>query len=74
MPVFEYKCNGCEHTYEILHLGKEKSEDIVCPHCSSKDHKKLISVFSSATDAQNVSGQVPTGPSCGCGMGGGCFN
>jgi putative FmdB family regulatory protein len=76
MPVFEYKCNACEHTYEILHLSKENTEDIICPHCNSHDYKKLISVFSSASDAQSDSArmQMPSGPSCGCGPGGGCFN
>lgn len=43
MPVFEYRCSECNSKYEILHLTKEKEEDIICPHCGSKSYKKLLS-------------------------------
>ena len=44
MPVFEYRCTDCSKTYDVLHLTKEKSEDIVCRTCGSVQHKKLISI------------------------------
>lgn len=43
MPVFEYRCIDCHNKYEILHLTKEKEEDIICPKCGSKNYKKLFS-------------------------------
>lgn len=43
MPVFEYLCSNCNKKYEILHLRKEKEEDIICPSCGSKNYKKLLS-------------------------------
>jgi putative FmdB family regulatory protein len=43
MPVFEYRCVDCNKKYEILHLTKEKTEDIICPSCGSKNFVKLLS-------------------------------
>lgn len=43
MPVFEYRCLDCNNKYEILHLTKEKEEDIICSKCGSKNYKKLLS-------------------------------
>ena len=60
MPVYEYQCAGCGKTYDILHLGREKTEDIVCPSCHSKEHKKLMSAASVATKG----GGGDPGPSC----------
>lgn len=44
MPVFEYRCKECGSTYDIYHKGKEISEDICCPSCTSRSYSKLISV------------------------------
>lgn len=43
MPIYEYRCNDCNTKYEILHMTREKIEDITCPNCSSKNYKKLFS-------------------------------
>lgn len=43
MPIYDYKCNQCGTTSEILH----KSMDIKavnCPSCDSTDLNKLISI------------------------------
>jgi putative FmdB family regulatory protein len=76
MAVYEYRCQGCGAMYDILHLGKERREDIICPHCESTDHKKLLSVFN-ASSASSASADRAPMPSCTtgtCGIGGGCFN
>jgi putative FmdB family regulatory protein len=49
MPIFDYRCTHCDMIYDILHKGKELSEDIVCPHCGSHQHTKLISLPSIIT-------------------------
>ena len=47
MPIFEYQCSKCQHTYEIFHKSDSNSEKITCPECNSNEYKKLISSFSS---------------------------
>jgi len=42
MPIYEYKCESCEHTFEKLVLGS-KDQDIQCPKCGSLEVKKLLS-------------------------------
>ena len=58
MPIYEYKCESCEHTFEKLVLGS-KDQDIRCPNCSSPEVKKLLSSI-------NVSGRSVNS---GCGSG-----
>jgi len=45
MPIYEYLCQDCGKTNEIL-LSKS-SEEINCTHCGSKNIKKLFSAHSS---------------------------
>lgn len=42
MPIFEYKCNGCDEEFELLVFG---NKTVYCPKCSSDDVKKKLSVF-----------------------------
>lgn len=42
MPIFEYKCQKCGHTFENIVLDKNKI--IKCPKCKSTNLKKLPSV------------------------------
>ncbi|KUK82522.1 MAG: Uncharacterized protein XD97_0412 [Pelotomaculum thermopropionicum] len=42
MPIFEYKCNNCNHVFEILQLPGQNSK-LSCAHCDSTDLQKMIS-------------------------------
>ncbi len=33
MPTYEYKCNGCEHLFEITRSYNERETAITCPKC-----------------------------------------
>jgi putative FmdB family regulatory protein len=77
MPIFDYRCTRCTTIYDILHKGKELSEDIVCPHCASHQHTKLISLpsiitkgASSAHCDQRVCGMEQSCCSDRCSLGG----
>ncbi|MBM4176493.1 MAG: zinc ribbon domain-containing protein [Ignavibacteria bacterium] len=73
MPVFEYRCTECNSKYEILHLGQEKAEDIFCPSCNSKNHKKLLSAFSpSMGSSSGFSGDACSTGACDVPSYGGC--
>ena len=42
MPIYEYKCNTCDHQFEIL----QKINDVpakTCPECNSHSLRKLVS-------------------------------
>ena len=43
MPRYAYRCESCEHCFEIVHSMSEKKED--CPSC--KKEGKLIRIPSS---------------------------
>lgn len=43
MPVFEFKCRGCDARFEELvgsHVGTS-AEDVRCPKCGSADLERL---------------------------------
>lgn len=42
MPIYEYKCKDCDHTFEKI---QKMSEDPItkCPQCSEESVVKLIS-------------------------------
>lgn len=42
MPIFDYRCQACDHTFDILQkLGAEPLTD--CPECGQAELKKLLS-------------------------------
>lgn len=54
MPIYEYRCESCEHEFETLVLGQEKPE---CPSCQSQELERLLSlptVRSSTTKAKSM--------------------
>lgn len=42
MPIFEYVCQDCRHSFETLVQGERKP---ACPACSSLALDKQLSVF-----------------------------
>jgi len=48
MPFYEYVCEGCKKEFVLLQSMSAKAEDTVCPYCSAKKAKKLVSTFASA--------------------------
>jgi len=65
MPLFEYACQSCEHTFEALVFGNEKVE---CPECQSNKLEKLLSLpaapQSTSTAFPSACGD-PSLPPCG---------
>jgi putative FmdB family regulatory protein len=60
MPIFEYICKECEHSFEALVYGDNKAS---CPKCHSKKLTPQLSVF--AVSAKG--GSAPSLPSGACG-------
>ena len=42
MPLYDYHCSQCNHTFEVLHArdGEGPSE---CPNCQAKTPQKMLS-------------------------------
>jgi putative FmdB family regulatory protein len=41
MPTYDYKCNACDHTWELFQYIKAEPEK-KCPGCGKKKAKRLI--------------------------------
>ncbi len=52
MPLFEFTCRSCGHTFESLVLGSRRP---LCPKCSSAELEKLYSTFSAGASASSSS-------------------
>ena len=62
MPIFEYVCKECQHSFEALVYGKEKA---ACPKCESKKLEPKLSVF--AVSAKSGRAMPLAGPCGSCG-------
>lgn len=63
MPIFEYVCKECDHSFEALVMGDRKAE---CPKCQSKKLQPQLSVFAARSKA--ASSSAPSVGACGsCG-------
>lgn len=71
MPLYEYKCNACEQTFEELARSAAADDQRSCPHCQNTDVTRQPSVF--ATHQGQSRSTPPAGP-CGscCQPDGGC--
>jgi len=74
MPIYEYYCEDCEHSFEALvHPGR--SEDATCPQCHGAHLSREMSVFASARSGDSVgsgNGFTPSGAGGGGCCGGSC--
>ncbi len=45
MPIYEYRCQKCNHAFE--HLARSMGDDpgVVCPECGGKKIERQLSVF-----------------------------
>lgn len=72
MPIYEYRCDGCAGTFEVLASFAERDRAQACPSCSSDRTKVLVSSFAFAGHGESESGSMDfSGGGGGC-CGGGC--
>lgn len=63
MPIYEFKCNDCNKTFESLVLIASAVDTIRCKHCQSANIKKILSA-TSGRPAKTAS--IPAGALSGC--------
>ncbi|NPV86413.1 MAG: zinc ribbon domain-containing protein [Anaerolineae bacterium] len=61
MPIYEYVCQNCGHSFEMMRSIKDADLQITCKNCKSNETKRKISSFFA------VSGGKAITPSSGCG-------
>jgi putative FmdB family regulatory protein len=67
MPIYEFKCLGCGHVFELLKLKKEdEGTEMKCPKCSSPEVERVLSSVSVIT-ASGGKKSKQTVKSCGSG-------
>ena len=64
MPIYEYRCEDCEHQFEILQRIGEGAEGLVCPRCGVDHLVKQFSTFA-AGDSDGQATAMPSGGGCG---------
>jgi len=73
MPLYEFKCRTCGHTFEDLIRNAADEAAASCPTCGTKEVQRLLSTtalgFVSASG-----GGATTGGGGGCGGGHGGFS
>jgi putative FmdB family regulatory protein len=66
MPIYEYRCRGCEATFEVL---VRAGTTVTCPHCGSSSLDKLISApFVLSGQATRQAGRTCCGQEERCAM------
>lgn len=72
MPMYEYKCDACGHSFERYSAGKGgETEGGLCAKCGKGHTKKVFSTFSSNCCG---SGGTVSSSSGGCGGGNSSFS
>lgn len=56
MPVYEYRCEKCEHQFEATQSVHARPEDTICPHCQAQSATRILSAFSSTIKGDHKPG------------------
>lgn len=65
MPLYEYRCEACNHSFELL---VRSSTELKCPHCESTQLEKQLSVFAVGAEAPKFGARSAAPAPCGrCG-------
>ncbi len=62
MPIFEYRCQSCGHSFEAILFGSETPE---CPKCHTEKLEKQLSTFAVSKSSGS--------PAAGCGQSNCCM-
>lgn len=65
MPIFEYVCRECGHSFELL---VQRQRAVECPSCKGRKLEKQLSVFVASVKGQTGGAKdVPATPCGACG-------
>lgn len=74
MPLYEYKCLGCEERFELLCCMSQDAQAVICPACGHTGARRLMSTFSarSCGDGGGTTRPIAGQSRCGTCAGGSC--
>ena len=64
MPLYEYRCESCEHRFEILQRLGETAEGLSCPKCGVQQLEKMFSTFAAAATQGSMAAPAPGAGCC----------
>jgi len=64
MPLYEYRCNDCDHRFEVLQHLNAGTEELLCPQCGGETLEKLFSTFAASAQSSAGKGMAPAGGCC----------
>jgi putative FmdB family regulatory protein len=71
VPIYEFSCLGCRHTFEVFGSYASREARQVCPQCEGTNTRAMFSTFavmggSGEASAASGSGGCACGGSCSC--------
>ena len=72
MPIFEYRCAGCDTAFEELVLSRSNAR-VKCPSCGGTKVKPLVSRFAARTASPGSAGECYSRSAGICEAGGGAM-
>jgi putative FmdB family regulatory protein len=57
MPLYEYRCQTCGKSFEMLRRMSDADRDLQCPDCRSERIERLLSTFATGGCATPGSGR-----------------
>ena len=60
MPIYEYKCTECGHTFSRLQSIGASADGVRCPKCKNKNVERLLSSFASTSTGSSARGPAPS--------------
>ncbi len=68
MPIYEYVCQDCQTSFEMIRTIEKADSDVNCVKCQSDNVKRRISLFNAASGGHSLTGDA----GCGSCAGGSC--
>lgn len=72
MPIYEYRCQDCQHSFDVLTSFSQRDQSQICPQCESRQTRVMVSSFAAIGGAAEFSSTLPMAPSGGGCCGGAC--
>ena len=61
MPLYEYRCPGCGHKFEVLQRLGQGAAGLVCPACGRGEVERECSSFASGSSSSSGGGGCAPG-------------
>ena len=65
MPLYEYHCQDCQRSFELLRRMNDDDTDVRCPHCGSPRIERDLSAFASFSPGGAPAAAPSSGSGCG---------